>query len=74
MSMGKGYHRVSQDRLHQVTVDAGNPAPVVSSAGALIDSLHLMGTKKVPIVAPYMKPLTKMVAEYRVLPVGRAIR
>lgn len=64
MSMGKGYHRVSQKRLHQVTVDSGNPSPVVSSAGALIDGLHLMGAKKVSIVAPYMKPLTKMVAEY----------
>ncbi len=64
MSMGKGYHLVSQDRLHQVTVDAGNPAPIVSSAGALIDGLHLMGAKKVSIVAPYMKPLTQMVADY----------
>lgn len=64
MSMGKGYHNVSQKRLHQVTVDAGNPAPVVSSAGALVDGLHLMGAKKVSIVAPYMKPLTQMVAEY----------
>lgn len=64
MSMGKGYHKVSQERLHQVTVNAGNPSPVVSSAGALVDSLHLMGAKKVSIVAPYMKPLTKMVAEY----------
>jgi len=64
MSMGKGYHRISQERLHQVTVDAGNPSPVVSSAGALIDGLHLMGAKKVSIVAPYMKPLTQLVAEY----------
>jgi maleate isomerase len=64
MAMGKGYHRESQTRLRQVTVDAGNAAPVVSSAGALIDGLHIMGAKKVSIVAPYMKPLTKMVAEY----------
>jgi maleate isomerase len=64
MSMGKGYHEVSQKRLHQVTIDSGNPAPVVSSAGALVDGLHLMGAKKVSIVAPYMKPLTQMVAEY----------
>ena len=37
MSMGNGYHRESQARLHQATVDNGNPAPVVSSAGALVD-------------------------------------
>lgn len=64
MAIGKGYHRESQARLQNVTKDAGNPSPVVSSAGALIDGLHLMGAKKVSIVAPYMKPLTKMVAEY----------
>lgn len=64
MAMGKGYHRESQARLHKVTVDNGHPAPVVSSAGALVDSLHVMGAKRISIVAPYMKPLTKMVAEY----------
>lgn len=64
MSMGKGYHRESQKRLHQVTVENGHPAPVVSSAGALVDGLHLMGAKRISIVAPYMKPLTKMVADY----------
>lgn len=64
MSMGKGYHRESQKRLHQVTVDNGHPAPVVSSAGALVDGLHLMGAKRISIVTPYMRPLTNLVAEY----------
>ncbi|HCE70627.1 MAG TPA: Asp/Glu racemase [Ruegeria sp.] len=64
MSMGKGYHRESQARLHQVTVDNGHPAPVVSSAGALVDGLHLMGAKRISIVTPYMRPLTNLVAEY----------
>ncbi|MFD2858000.1 Asp/Glu racemase [Seohaeicola zhoushanensis] len=64
MSMGKGYHRESQKRLHQVTVDNGHPAPVVSSAGALVDGLHRMGAKRISIVTPYMRPLTNLVAEY----------
>ncbi|KGF69439.1 Asp/Glu racemase [Hoeflea sp. BAL378] len=64
MAMGKGYHRESQERLHKITVENGHPAPVVSSAGALVDSLKLMGAKRISIVAPYMKPLTKLVAEY----------
>jgi len=64
MSMGQGYHRVSESRLHQRTVDNGNPAPVVTSAGALVDGLHAMGAKRVSVVCPYMKPLTKMVVEY----------
>ena len=64
MSMGKGYHRVSEERLHRRTVEAGGPAPVVTSAGALVDGLKTLGAKKVSILAPYMKPLTKLVIEY----------
>src|SRR5882757_6534304 len=64
MSMGKGYHRVSEQRLHQRTVDNGGPAPVVTSAGALVDGLKVLGAKRVSIIAPYMKPLTKLVIEY----------
>jgi maleate isomerase len=64
MSMGKGYHRESQRRLHDVTVANGSPTPVITSAGALVDGLHAMGAKRVSIIAPYMKPLTKMVIDY----------
>ncbi len=64
MSMGLGYHRVSEARLHQRTVDNGGPAPVVTSAGALVDGLKVIGAKKVSIIAPYMKPLTKLVIDY----------
>jgi maleate isomerase len=64
MSRGKGYHKVSQQRLYEATVKNLMPTPIVSSAGALIDSLHVMGAKKVSIICPYMKPLTKMVVDY----------
>lgn len=64
MSMGKGYHRQSQERLHKVTVENGYSTPVVTSAGALVDGLHLMGAKRISIVTPYMRPLTNLVAEY----------
>lgn len=64
MSMGLGYHRVSEKRLHERTVENGAPAPVVTSAGALVDGLHAIGAKKVSILAPYMKPLTKLVIDY----------
>ncbi|MDA5193274.1 Asp/Glu racemase [Alphaproteobacteria bacterium LMG 31809] len=64
MSMGKGYHRASETRLHGRTVENNAPAPVVTSAGALVDGLHVLGAKKVAIVAPYMRPLTQMVADY----------
>jgi maleate isomerase len=64
MSMGKGYHCVSQRRLHEVTVKEGHPAPVVTSAGALVDSLKTLGAKRIAMIAPYMKPLTQLVADY----------
>ena len=64
MSMGRGYHRVSEDRLHQCTIDNGAPAPIVTSAGALIEGLKVIGAKKISIIAPYMKPLTLLVIDY----------
>lgn len=64
MSMGKGYHRVSEARLHQRTVDNGGPAPVVTSAGALVEGLKVIGAKKISILTPYMKPLTQLVIDY----------
>jgi len=64
MSMGQGYHRVSEARLHQRTVDNGRAAPVVTSAGALIEGLAALKAKRIALVAPYMKPLTQMVVSY----------
>ncbi|MGQ9369577.1 maleate cis-trans isomerase family protein [Azospirillum sp. ST 5-10] len=64
MSMGKSYHRVSQDRLHARTAENGGAAPVVTSAGALVDALHVIGAKRIALVAPYMKPLTRVVVDY----------
>ena len=64
MSMGKGYHRVSEARLHGRTVENGRPAPVVTSAGALVDGLAALGARRVAVVAPYMRPLTELVVAY----------
>lgn len=64
MSMGLGYHRQSETRLHQVTQDNDAAAPVITSAGALVDALKVMGAKRIAIVAPYMKPLTELVVNY----------
>ncbi len=64
MAMGHGYHRVSQERLHGRTVDNAAAAPVITSAGALVDALGVVGAKRIVVVAPYMKPLTKLVVDY----------
>lgn len=64
MSMGKGYHRQSEARLHEVTVKEGSGVPVVTSAGALVDGLKTLRAKKIAMVAPYLRPLTRLVADY----------
>ena len=64
MSMGLGYHRESQSRLHQVTIDNYHPCPVVSSAGALVEGLTVLGAKKIALITPYRKPLTDLVCQY----------
>lgn len=64
MSRGKGYHRTSEQRLHQASVQNGSATPTVSSAGALIEALHSLGAKRISIICPYMKPLTQMVVDY----------
>lgn len=64
MSMGKGYHRVSEERLYARTVENGHPSPVITSAGALVEGLQAIGAKRVSILTPYMKPLTQLVIDY----------
>ncbi|WCR16589.1 maleate isomerase [Paracoccus seriniphilus] len=64
MSMGHGYHYTSSARLHQATIDNDAPAPVVTSAGALVEGIKAIGARKVAVVAPYMIPLTEMVVDY----------
>lgn len=64
MAMGPGYHRVSEKRLHERTVENAGAAPVITSAGALVDALGVIGAKRIVVVAPYMKPLTQLVIDY----------
>lgn len=64
MAMGHGYHRVSQQRLQAHTAANGGEAPVVTSAGALVDGLKVLGARRIAVVAPYMKPLTELVVSY----------
>lgn len=64
MSMGAGYHRVSEKRLHQRTLENDGPAPVVTSAGALVQGIEALGAKKIAVITPYMKPLTQLVVDY----------
>jgi maleate isomerase len=64
MATGKGYHRQSEARLRETTRANGGDAPVVTSAGALVDALHVMKARRIALVAPYMRPLTELVVDY----------
>jgi maleate isomerase len=64
MSMGRGYHCVSEVNLHEETVKNDAPAPVVTSAGALVKGLQALGAKKLALIMPYMKPLAEKVVDY----------
>jgi len=64
MSMGHGYHRISEERLHRITVENGAAAPVITSAGALVHGLQSLGARKISMIAPYLRPLTALVRDY----------
>ncbi|MGW7754959.1 maleate cis-trans isomerase family protein [Streptomyces violaceusniger] len=64
MAQGAGYHCTAEDEITTVLRAQGAQAPVVSSAGALLDGIKALGAKRVAIITPYMKPLTGLVANY----------
>jgi hypothetical protein len=61
---GRAIIATSQARLQGRTRAKGADIRVITSAGALVDSLHHMGIGKIALVAPYMKPLTQTVVDY----------
>ncbi|TNE41898.1 MAG: Asp/Glu racemase [Sphingomonadales bacterium] len=65
MAQGAGYHCTSQQDIGtEMQNVAGRDIPVITSAGALIEALKHLGARRISIVTPYMKPLTRMVADY----------
>ena len=64
MSMGPGYHRESEARLAAKMKEEGSGAPVITSAGALINELKLAGVESIALVTPYLEPLTELVVNY----------
>jgi maleate isomerase len=64
MAMGHGYHRAVEKELTEVARANHCLAPVLTSAGALVDGLKILGAKKVSLLAPYMCNLTDLVVSY----------
>ena len=64
MAQGPGYHCSAEAQITGVLQGEGLDVPVVSSAGALLRGLEAMGAKRIAMVTPYLKPLTRLVADY----------
>lgn len=64
MSMGHGYHRQTERELTEVARANDCLAPVMTSAGALIEGLKILGARRISLMAPYMRPLTDLVVSY----------
>ena len=64
MAQGAGYHCHAEGQIAGVLQGEGLDVPVVSSAGALLRGLGALDARRVSLVTPYMKPLTKLVADY----------
>ena len=64
MAQGLKHHCVVQAEIESILEREHAPAPVVSSAGALVDALHALGARRIGMVTPYLKELTQLVAGY----------
>lgn len=64
MAQGNGYHHQAEEEIRHHLSSTSLSIPVVSSAGALLTGLSAIGAKKVSVITPYMKPLTKLVVDY----------
>src|SRR5690625_1880819 len=64
MAMGAGYHRQTEHELLEVVRANHCDAPVMTSAGALIEGLQIMDAKRIALLAPYTRSLTDLVVTY----------
>jgi maleate isomerase len=65
MNEGPGAHADVERRLAARAAEtAGREIPLVSSAGALIEALRVLGARRIAVIAPYVKSLTGMVCDY----------
>jgi maleate isomerase len=64
MAQGPNHHCVMQAEIEAILEREHTLAPVVSSAGALVEALHALDARKIGMVTPYLKQLTRLVAGY----------
>lgn len=64
MAMGPGYHRQTEIELAEAARANHCDAPVITSAGALIEGLRIMGAQRIALLAPYVRSLCDKVVDY----------
>jgi len=64
MVQGAQAHEAVEQRLRAATVASGSAAPIVTSAGALVNEIKSAGYSRISLIAPYLPELTKLVVEY----------
>jgi maleate isomerase len=64
MCQGPNYHEHAERELAKTMQASGSQAAVVSSAGALLEAIAALGARRIAMVAPYLKPLTRSVIGY----------
>lgn len=64
MAMGPGHHRETEWQLAEIARANQCLAPVMTSAGALIEGLKILKARRISLMAPYMRPLTDLVVAY----------
>jgi maleate isomerase len=64
MAEAPGAHRRIERQLGEVGAASGRRAPVISSAGALVETLRFIGAARVGLIAPYLPALTDRVCGY----------
>lgn len=64
MVEGRGAHREAEQKLTSMLAESGCHASVVSSAGALVDTLHAISARRIGVIAPYADDLANQVCDY----------
>jgi len=64
MAMGPGYHRRAEADMAERVRAGGSEAAVMTSAGALLEGLSILKARKISLLAPYSKELTRLVVKY----------
>ena len=64
MAMGPGYHLRAEAAMAEQVRAGGSEAAVMTSAGALLEGLSILKARKISLLAPYTKDLTRLVVKY----------